>query len=78
MTPETLRRVGEALYGERWQTALASDLGVADRTMRRWLSGASPVPTGISDELRQTAEQRLENLQKIVNTLRNASNSNRC
>lgn len=42
---ETLGRVGTALYGERWQTPLADDLGVADRTMRRWVAGdAMPEP----------------------------------
>jgi hypothetical protein len=30
--------------GERWQTALAEYLGVADRTVRRWVAGESPVP----------------------------------
>jgi len=39
MTPATLRTAGEALYGPRWQSALARDLGVSDRTMRRWVAG---------------------------------------
>ena len=39
-----LAEIGEALYGERWQTALAHELGVADRTVRRWVAGDSPVP----------------------------------
>ena len=41
-TVDTLRIVGEALYGDRWQTALAADLGVADRTMRRCIADAKP------------------------------------
>lgn len=39
MTRDELRAAGEALYGARWQTALARELGVADRTVRRWLAG---------------------------------------
>jgi len=52
MTPDKLASMGRALYGERWQTSLASDLHVADRTMRRWLVGESPIPDGVENELR--------------------------
>lgn len=40
MSSKLLRDAGEALYGPRWQSDLARDLHVADRTMRRWLAGA--------------------------------------
>lgn len=39
MTRNELRAAGEALHGPRWQSALARELGVADRTVRRWLAG---------------------------------------
>lgn len=58
MTPTNLAEIGRALYGERWQTALAADLGVADRTMRRWAAGTSPAPPGIEAELRRLLEER--------------------
>lgn len=45
MTPEALRRYCTQLYGaSRWQTALSRELQVNDRTVRRWASGASPIP----------------------------------
>ena len=45
MTASDLRRHCARLYGaHRWQTALARELQVNDRTVRRWASGASPVP----------------------------------
>ena len=44
MTPADLARVGQALYGDTWQSDLARALGVNSRTVRRWLAGASPVP----------------------------------
>lgn len=45
MTPQDLRRHCARLYGaHRWQTALARELQVNDRTVRRWASGASPIP----------------------------------
>lgn len=46
MSSRLLRDVGEALYGPRWQSDLARDLHVADRTMRRWLAGADDMPPG--------------------------------
>jgi transcriptional regulator with XRE-family HTH domain len=39
VSADLLRQVGEALYGARWQSPLAADLGVSDRTVRMWLSG---------------------------------------
>ena len=35
-----LEIAGEALYGAgRWQQALAVDIGISPRTMRRWIAG---------------------------------------
>ena len=50
MTPTQLRQLGEALYGPRWQSDLARDLGVSDRTVRRWVGG-QPSPHGAVDDL---------------------------
>lgn len=45
MTPEELRECGVELFGEwGWQTRLAEALGVDGSTVRRWVSGAVPVP----------------------------------
>lgn len=41
---DLLRFVGEALYGERWQSPLATDLCVSDRAVRYWLSAANRCP----------------------------------
>lgn len=49
MTVEELGRHCTRLYGaRRWQTALARELQVNDRTVRRWVSGASPVPQSVA------------------------------
>jgi DNA-binding transcriptional regulator YdaS (Cro superfamily) len=45
MTKIELMQAGRLLYGERWQAALARALGVSDRTVRRWASGAQPIPS---------------------------------
>lgn len=62
MTPEDLSAKGRALRGERWQTALARDLGVTDRTMRRWLSGESPIPGAVEARLRGLLTRRMSEL----------------
>ena len=66
MTPEKLATIGTALYGERWQTPLANDLQVADRTMRRWLAGESPIPGNIATELLALFERRKRTLNALT------------
>jgi hypothetical protein len=59
---ELLREAGEALYGRRWQFALAHDLEVADRTVRRWLAGASPIPDGLWADIKKLVTARRQAL----------------
>ena len=45
MPADELGRLCTRLYGtRRWQTALARELRVNDRTVRRWASGRTAVP----------------------------------
>jgi hypothetical protein len=47
-----LVKVGERLYGERWQTQLARELGIRDTSrIRGWLRGDRPVPDGVVADL---------------------------
>lgn len=59
---------GRALYGpsQPWQSALARDLGVADRTVRRWISGASTMPDGARQDLVELMKQRSLDLDMAV------------
>lgn len=52
MTPTLLREAGEAIFGPRWQSELARELNVTDRTMRRWVAGEFSIPQAVSAELR--------------------------
>ncbi|HQS15002.1 hypothetical protein [Reyranella sp.] len=54
----TLRAAGEALYGPRWQSDLARDLKVSDRTVRRWDAGQNEIPAGVWPELRTLLKAR--------------------
>jgi hypothetical protein len=52
MTANHLRRAGEALYGPRWQSPMANDLGLGDPArIRQWLRGERPVPPGVRTDL---------------------------
>lgn len=49
MTPDELRKACVKLYGEwGWQTRLAEALEVDGSTVRRWVSGAVPIPGPVS------------------------------
>lgn len=57
LTPEDLRALGEALFGRwGWQTRLAEALEVDGSTVRRWVSGAVPIPHPIKHALRLMLE----------------------
>jgi hypothetical protein len=61
---------GQALYGQQWQTALARDLGVSDRTMRRWIAGAQPAPDGLTVDLLRLCVERAQVLDELCERLR--------
>ena len=63
---------GEALYGPQWQTALARDLGVSDRTMRRWVADTSAVPAGLYTDLLRLTQERAAALDALADRLREA------
>jgi hypothetical protein len=66
MIPNQLAAAGRALYGERWQTSLATDLHVVDRTMRRWLAGETSIPDGIKNELRGLLINRGNEINDVI------------
>lgn len=45
-----LAAIGEALHGQSWKVALASDLKVDDRSLRRWIQ-TGEVPDGVWRDL---------------------------
>lgn len=58
MTPATLAEAGALLYGPQWQRALARDIGVSERTMRRYAAGDTPVPVEHVDNIRALLHDR--------------------
>lgn len=59
---DLLRQVGEALYGPRWQSELARDLDISDRTVRRWAAGEADPRHGVWTDLRRLIADRREML----------------
>lgn len=68
-----LKDAGEALYGAQWQSAIARDLGVADRTVRRWLAGADDIPPGVAMDLWRLCEERAAGLDTVMRRLKIAA-----
>lgn len=60
---------GEALFGPLWQSAIARDLGVSNRTIRRWVAGTSPLPDGLTAELLHLVRARKRTLAQLIYTL---------
>jgi hypothetical protein len=58
--------VGRALYGERWQSALATALGINIRTVRRWAAGQQEVPAAIRERLQALARARIGELEQLL------------
>lgn len=48
MTKDEFRRLGAQVYGVGWQSKMARDLDYNPSTVRRWASGAYPVPTVVA------------------------------
>ena len=68
-----LQDAGEALYGPRWQSDIARDLEVSDRTVRRWLSGAEDLPPGVAMDLWRICLDRVTALDDVIGRLKAAS-----
>lgn len=61
-----LETIGQALYGPQWQSAIARDLAVSDRTIRRWVAGTSNIPPGILGELKAVCLKRSAELAALA------------
>jgi len=52
-----LIEVGQALYGNRWRKDMAFNLGVSERTVRRWVK-AGDMPKRYSGQLLSLIKER--------------------
>jgi len=59
MTPRQLKTLGELLYGQRWKTYLANDLGVDHRTVMCWVQKKYIMPATRAGDVRGLASKRI-------------------
>lgn len=67
---DLLARVGETLFGPRWQSDVARVLDVDSRRVREWLSGSRSIPPGIWADLATEADSRAADLRSVADELR--------
>lgn len=66
MSTNLLTEIGEALYGPRWQTDLSRDLGISDRTMRRWAAGDGEPSRGVWNEIQALLKTKSFDLRALA------------
>lgn len=73
MTPDLLRQVGTALFGEQaWQAALADALAVQRESMRDWARGRRAIPPHLAHDLAQLVADRIALLESVARLIRPA------
>lgn len=65
-------RAGQALYGRRWQSDLARDLDLSDRTIRRYVAGTETPRPGVYVDLLRLVTERTQDLDDLAEDLRRA------
>jgi hypothetical protein len=66
MPRDLITETGRALYGARWYSEMAGELGVSQRTVRRWAAGEFEAPPGVYRDLREIALKRAAHLKAIA------------
>ena len=61
-----LRLLGEALYGPRWQNAVARDLDINSRQVHRWVSGEYEPHEGHIADLIAIAKERNIQIEEAI------------
>lgn len=69
MNRELFCEIGACLYGPAWQSEMARQIGVSDRTVRRWISGDRKIPDSVKDDLRRLLKKQEKDLTKLISAL---------
>lgn len=65
MNKQLLIQTGLALYGERWQSPLARDLGVDSRRVRAWRNDERPLPD-LKEMLKLLLMKRARDIELLI------------
>lgn len=60
---------GRALYGGRWQSPLARDLGTTYRTIRNWVDERHPTPADLVQRLRTLLIDRSNEIEAVIEVI---------
>ena len=64
---ELLKKAGKSLYGERWKSDLARDLGYKDlRRINQWMTGDRPIAASIKYDLARILEERCNEIKLLL------------
>jgi hypothetical protein len=66
----TIDEVGHALYGDRWQSALAHALGKSPRAVRQWHYRERSVPPVIWEQLHAMLIAKRNRIEDLLNASR--------
>ena len=58
MSRNAFTMAGEALFGDRWPSAIGHALKLNDRTVRRWILDASTIPETLWEEILDVIGER--------------------
>ncbi|MAM83902.1 MAG: hypothetical protein CL472_04420 [Acidobacteria bacterium] len=71
-----LERSGLALYGERWKSSIADDLGVSYRTLQNWLNRTyAAKPDEVMPKLLVLLQQREQQTANLIADINRGINS---
>jgi hypothetical protein len=60
---------GEALYGKRWQTAMAESIGISKQLLNFIVAGDRQVTDKVEDQVVEALSREIERLGKTANKL---------
>lgn len=75
MNKELLIEVGQALYGDNWQSNLARNLDINPRTIRYWLSEKREIPPWVPTETIELLENSITKQESTKNKLKDLTKS---
>jgi hypothetical protein len=61
-----ITRIGRAMYGERWISAIAKDAGEHVRQVQRWRAGTSQPSQGALEAVRRAARRHIARIQRAL------------
>jgi DNA-binding XRE family transcriptional regulator len=69
MTQYDLKNIGVLLYGPLWQAQLARNIGVSDRTVRRWYKGTNRIKASYEEKIKLIMLRRANSMKAFLSNL---------